>query len=47
LWPNGSGKPSINYKILKYKWLDWSTYINPDAIASMGIIYGNFFEIQK
>lgn len=31
--PNGSGKTSITTKILKHKWVEECTYINPDNIA--------------
>lgn len=31
--PNGSGKTSITWKILKHEWVDDCVYINPDEIA--------------
>ncbi|MCX6145745.1 MAG: zeta toxin family protein [Candidatus Kapabacteria bacterium] len=31
--PNGSGKTSLTYKILRHNWIEGCTYINPDSIA--------------
>ena len=31
--PNGSGKTTITYRILKHEWMEDAVYINPDIIA--------------
>ncbi len=31
--PNGSGKTTITEKLLRHKWMDGCTYINPDILA--------------
>ena len=31
--PNGSGKTTINTRILKHEWLEGAIYINPDIVA--------------